>query len=39
VEPELKLRNYDERKPFWTLKWRGCFVDRTVTEVLADETA
>ena len=29
VEPELKLRNYSERKPFWTLKWEGCFADRT----------
>ena len=29
VGPELKLRNYSKRKPFWTLKWEGCFVDRT----------
>jgi len=37
VEPEL--RNYSKRKPFWTLKWEGCFADRTVTEDLADGTA
>ena len=39
VGPELKLRNYDKRKPFWTLKWEGCFVDRTTIENLADGTA
>jgi len=36
---ELKLRNYGERKPFWTLKWRGYFADRTATKNLADRTA
>jgi len=36
---ELKLRNYGERKPFWTLKCKGCFADRTATEDLADRTA
>ena len=39
VEPELKLRNYGERKLFWTLKCKGCFVDRTTIENLADRTA
>jgi len=39
VELVLKLRNYGKRKPFWTLKWEGCFADRTVTEDLADGTA
>jgi len=39
VKLELKLKNYSERKPFWTLKWIGCFVDGTVTEDLADGTA
>ena len=39
VEPELKLRSYSERKPFWTLKWRGCFADGTATGDLADGTA
>jgi len=39
VGPELKLRNYSERKPFWTLKCKGCFADGTVTKDLADGTA
>ena len=38
VELELKLRNYSEREPFWTLKYKDCFVDRTVTEDLTDRT-
>ena len=39
VGPELKLRNYSERKPFWTLKCEDCFVGRTATENLVDRTA
>ena len=37
--PELRLRNNGKRKPFWTLKYEGCFADGTVTEDLANGTA
>jgi len=36
---ELKLRNYNKRKLFWTLKYEDCFTDGTVTKNLADRTA
>jgi len=39
VELELKLRSYGKRKPFWTLKYKSCFVGKTVTEGLVDGTA
>jgi len=39
VGPELKLRNYGERKLFWTLKCKGCFADGTMTKDLTDRTA
>ena len=26
---ELKLKNYSKRKLFWTLKYKGCFTDKT----------
>ena len=34
----MKLRNYGEKKLFWTLKWRGYFADRIATKDLADRT-
>ena len=38
VEPELKLRNYGKRKPFWTLKYKGYFANGTATEDLVNRT-
>jgi len=39
VGPELMLKSYSERKPiFLDLKYKGCFVDGTATEDLADGT-
>ena len=39
IGPKLKLRNYSERKLFWTLKCEGYFVNGTVIENLTDGTA
>jgi len=36
---ELKLRNYGERKLFWTLKYEDCSVNGTVIGNSADGTA
>jgi len=33
------LKNYSERKPFWTLKCESCFADRTATGNLVNRTA
>ena len=38
VGPELKLKSYSKKKPFWTLKYESCFVGETVIEDLADRT-
>jgi len=39
VEPELKLRSYGERKPFWTLIMKVVLQVRLQQRILVDGTA